>query len=161
MTHWLHALALLLAIGGLVGCIVPVLPGVWLSLAAIVACYYGGNAVTETILAVSIGLAIVATILDSVAPLLGARRFHVSKYGTWGCFIGSIAGFLVFPWGLLAGPFLGAFLGEILFAGKTSQDALRGGVGALLGFVFGVLSKLVCCGLMTVWVVRSAVDAWR
>lgn len=160
MTHWLHALALLLALGGLVGCIVPALPGVWLSLAGIVACFYAGDTVTGTILAVSIGLCIVATVLDTVAPLLGARKFHVSKCGTWGCFIGTFAGLLCLPWGLLAGPFLGAFLGEIGFAGKSTREALKSGAGALLGFVCGVLVKLACCGWMTVWIVRSAAEAW-
>lgn len=160
MTHWLHILALVLILGGLVGCIVPIIPGVWLSLGAVIACFYGGDTVTDTILAVSIALAIIATGLDYVAPLIGARKFHVSKAGTWGCVLGTFAGLFFIPWGLIAGPFLGAFLGELCFAKKKAGEALKGGFGALLGFVCSVLVKLLCCGWMAVWVIKSAIATW-
>ena len=145
----LHILAVLLLAAGFVGCVVPVVPGVWLAFSAVLACFLGGDALSPS--------SLVATALDFAAPLLGARRFKCSRYGTWGCLAGTLAGLLFLPWGLLAGPFAGAFLAECIFARKSVKDAARGGAGALVGFLFGVALKLAACGAMALWVVRSLV----
>ena len=58
------------------------------------------------------------------------------------------------PLGLILGPFLGAVAGELV-AGKEASAALRGGFGALLGFIAGVLLKFVVCALFTWWFVQA------
>lgn len=153
----LHILAVLLLAAGFVGCVVPVVPGVWLAFSAVLACFLGGDALSPSSLVAAGAFALVATVLDFAAPLLGARRFKCSRYGTWGCLAGTLAGLLFLPWGLLAGPFAGAFLAECIFARKSVKDAARGGAGALVGFLFGVAVKLAACGAMALWVARSLV----
>ena len=49
------------------------------------------------------------------------------------------------PWGIILGPFLGAVIGELL-GNKEFSQALKSGVGSLLGFIFGTLLKFVVCG---------------
>lgn len=52
------------------------------------------------------------------------------------------------PIGILVGPFLGAFLGELI-AMKSIAAALKGGFGAFLGFLSGVFLKILACIAMT------------
>jgi hypothetical protein len=70
--------------------------------------------------------------------------------------IGAVAGAFFLPGGLLAGPFLGAAAGEVA-SGRRLGAAARSGVGALLGFVCGVLLKLAVCGAM-LWGALAAPD---
>ena len=63
-----------------------------------------------------------------------------------------LAGLFFVPVGILLGPFLGAFLGE-LFARKPVGAALKGGFGAFLGFLSGVFLKILACIAMTAVVV--------
>ena len=67
----------------------------------------------------------------------------------------------VFPYGVLAGPFIGALLGELLFAKRSVDDAAFGAAGALVGFVFGTLLKVVVCIVMSIWVVKAFFKASR
>ena len=96
-------------------------------------------------------LAVVAvTVLDYIIPALGTKKFGGSKYGSWGCLIGTFAGFFILPpWGIILMPFIGAFIGEILY-GSVSDQALKAAFGSLLGFLGGVLCKSIVCIAMIV-----------
>ena len=63
-----------------------------------------------------------------------------------------LAGLFFVPVGILLGPFLGAFLGELI-ARKPVGAALKGGFGAFLGFLSGVFLKILACIAMTAVVV--------
>ena len=92
--------------------------------------------------------------LDYIVPALGAKKFNCSRWGVFGCLAGTLVGVFFFPWGLVLGPFGGAFLGELV-AGKTTADAVRGGVGALLGFLVSVVLKLASVGFCAVLFVEK------
>ena len=144
--------ALCLALG-FIGCVVPVLPGPIIGYCGLLALLPTERCPSPVVL-VSMGVLVaIVTVADYVVPAIGARKFDCSRWGTVGCFIGTIAGLFFLPFGLLLGPFLGAFLGELI-AGKPADAAARGGVGALLGFLSGVLLKLLACLVMTVVFVR-------
>ncbi len=138
---------------GFVGCVVPFIPGVWIAYAALWVLWAMGWTVGTGLLVAGGIAAIVVTILDFVVPAWGAKRFHCSRRGQVGCVIGTIVGAFVLPWGIVLGPFLGALFGELTL-GRSGHDALLSGVGALLGFLFGVLLKFVLCGVYAVWCVR-------
>ena len=87
-----------------------------------------------------LGLALVA---DNLATAWGARRYGAGRAGVWGAVIGAILGaFLLGPLGLIVGPFLGALAFELL-SGRRGEEALRAGIGGLLGFLLGVGVKLL------------------
>jgi len=139
---------------GFVGCVVPVLPGVACAYAALWTLYPTPYALTGEKLLVGGIVAVVAIVLDYVVPALGAKKFNCSKWGVFGCMAGTIVGIFFAPLGIILGPFLGAVAGELV-AGKETSAALRGGFGALLGFIAGVLLKFVVCALFTWWFVQA------
>ena len=87
-------------------------------------------------------------------PAFGAKKFNCSKWGVFGCIVGTLIGIFFAPWGILVGPFTGAVVGELI-AGKKFSSSLKGGFGALLGFIFGVALKLVYCACCVGWFVVS------
>ena len=139
---------------GFVGCVVPVLPGVACAYAALWTLYPTPYALSGEKLIVGGIVAVVAIVLDYVVPALGAKKFNCSKWGVFGCMVGTIVGIFFAPLGIILGPFLGAVAGELV-AGKKASAALRGGFGALLGFIAGVLLKFVVCALFTWWFVQA------
>ena len=139
---------------GFVGCVVPVLPGVACAYAALWTLYPTPYALTNERLLVGGIVAVAAIVLDYVVPALGAKKFNCSKWGVFGCMVGTIVGIFFAPFGIILGPFLGAVAGELV-AGKQASAALRGGFGALLGFIAGVLLKFVACALFTWWFVQA------
>lgn len=142
---------------GVIGCVMPVIPGPVLSFAGLLCLLATDRPPSMTALVVMGGLTAVATVLDYVVPAMGARKFRCSAWGVWGCVVGTAIGLFFFPLGLLLGPFLGALVGELI-AGKALAQAVRGGVGAFLGFVAGTLIKLAVCIGMLVWYVMHIGD---
>ena len=142
---------------GFVGCVVPVLPGVACAYAALWTLYPTPYALTNERLLVGGIVAVAAIVLDYVVPALGAKKFNCSKGGVFGCMVGTIVGIFFAPFGIILGPFLGAVAGELV-AGKQASAALRGGFGALLGFIAGVLLKFVACALFTWWFVQACLQ---
>ena len=90
-------------------------------------------------------LVVLAQAMDYVTPMLGTKYSGGSKWGNWGCIIGTLVGLLFLPWGVILGPFLGAVIGELL-GNKEFSQALKSGVGSLIGFILGTLLKFVVCG---------------
>ena len=136
-------LGIILTIAGLVGCILPFIPGPPLGYAAImIAQYTLDKPFTTRFMVVWLILVFVVTLLDYYVPIWGTKRFGGSKSGVWGSTIGLIIGLFFFPpFGIIAGPFIGAVVGELLI-GKDMQRALRSGMGSFLGFITGAIMKL-------------------
>lgn len=141
------SLGWVLIAAGVVGCVVPLIPGPPIAfLALLVVRAMGDHTAPSSSLLVTAGVVtLVVTVLDYVVPAAGAKKFHCSRLGTAGCLVGTVVGLFFMPFGVIAGPFLGALVGE-LAARKQLDQALIGALGALLGFIFGVFLKLACCG---------------
>jgi len=128
---------------GVLGSLLPVLPGPPLSYAGILLLHFSSYAQYSTRFLILFGaLTAVVAVLDYVIPVWGTRQFGGSRYGTWGATIGVIVGLFMGPIGLILGPFFGAVIGEILY-GKKSNEAFRAGFGSFIGFVTGTLMKIV------------------
>ena len=141
-----------LTILGIIGCLIPVVPGPLLSYCGVL-CLLLTDAQPSMTTLVAFGAAtIVVSILDYVIPMVGAKRFNCSKFGTWGAAIGTIVGLFFFPLGLILGPFLGAFIVELLVK-KSVPAAALGGLGALLGFLASVFIKILLCAGMLAYVI--------
>lgn len=154
-------LALLLMGAGLVGCVVPGLPGTPLVLGAAVLhrIYFGASSVGNAALALLVGLALLALLLDYLASVLGARALGATWRGMVGAIAGLACGLLAGPVGVVIGPFLGA-TGLEMLSGRDIKQASRAGLGAFLGLLVGGMGKIACCvamiGLFTFSVVAGA-----
>ena len=137
---------LLIAIG-ICGCIIPLIPGPPIAFTALLLAKVLGNHTlpSHTTLLLAAVITIGVTVLDYVVPAIGTKRFNCSRLGTIGCVIGTVVGFFFLPFGVIVGPFFGALIGESV-SGKNLRQASFGAIGALVGFLFGVIIKLACCG---------------
>lgn len=162
----LIVLASILILTGLIGCVLPVIPGPPISYLGILTLHFTSFAsftlTTHLLLA---GLAVVVTIIDYIVPVWGTKKAGGSKWGIWGATIGLIVGLLfggtlgnfIIPIlapvvGIILGPFLGALTGEILYNNKYNHDksdsdnfnrALKSAFGSFLGFMLGIFLKLI------------------
>ncbi len=79
---------------------------------------------------------------DTVSNLVGVKKFGGSKAGMWGSTIGLLIGPFVIPFaGILIGPFLGAVLAELFVTKSSWEQALKTGVGSLIGFLTSIVTK--------------------
>lgn len=139
--------AVVLLILGVLGAIIPALPGPPLSFLGLLLLHFSERFHFESSVLWTWGIiAVVVTILDNLVPVIGAKTFGGGKKAVWGSTIGLIIGMIFFPpLGILIGPFLGAVVGELI-EGKEGWAAVKAGMGAFLGFLFGTLSKLIVAG---------------
>jgi uncharacterized protein YqgC (DUF456 family) len=148
-----------LFIAGLVGSVVPWMPGPLLILAGAVlwAIVTDFARLGPGRLAILAALALISFLLNFVVGAVGARRYGGSRWGVVGAIVGAVVGLFFGPLGLLVGPVAGAVLGEIAH-GATPEGGLRAGVGALLGLLAGLVADLVIAlamiGLFLWWVWR-------
>ena len=155
MTIFLITLAVVCLLTGLAGCVIPVLPGPPISYLGILFLHFSKEYdYSLTTLLVLLALVIVVTVLDYVIPMLGSKYLGAGKWGSAGSFIGTIIGLFFLPWGLIVGPFLGAFIGEKI-SGKGWHDAFVAGTGSLVGFLVGTLIKVLLC-LYMIWIFIEA-----
>lgn len=145
----LYVLAALLIVIGIVGTIVPALPGVPVVYLGMFLAAWAGDFtqigwVTLTVLGVLTALSL---LVDLLASLLGAKRVGASGWALFGAAMGTLVGMFFGIPGLILGPFVGAVLGELI-AGSTVRRSTVVGVGAWLGFVFGTLAKIALCFTM-------------
>ena len=153
----LIAIGLILALAGMIGCILPVIPGPLLSFSALLLLSWTKKwqIFSPSFLIIMGALTAILMAFDYIAPALGAKKFGASKSGLWGSVMGMIIGiFFVPPWGLMIGAFVGALVGE-LAAGKSGRKALRAGWGILIGNVFGVGIKLAFTAVILFYYVKQ------
>ena len=152
----LGAICLLL---GLVGSILPALPGPPLSYIGLLLLHFTDRVeFTVTQHVVWIILVLLTILADYLLPVLGVKKWNGSKWGNIGCIIGTVAGlFILPPLGIIICPFLGAVLGEMLFAEKKAPEALRAGFGAFIGFILGTIFKLSVCGWFVFCFIRALI----
>lgn len=149
---WLVTGSLLIL--GLIGTLIPFLPGHLILFFAAIAHWLmlgddsGVEWWTLTVLGV---LLVVSQVLEFMSGAIGSRWFGGTKWGAAGALIGGIVGMFFVPFGLILGPLIGAMLCEFIFAKKEVRPATVSGVGSVLGTVAGMLIKIVVGVLMVVW----------
>lgn len=150
MDYILIGLGIILMIAGILGCVIPFMPGPPLNYIGILLLHFTSVfQYSNRFLVVWAIITIAVIVIDYFIPVLGTKKFGGSKRGVWGSVIGLIAGMFFFPpFGIIIGPFAGAVIGE-LTAGKDSKAALKSGFGSFVGFLTGTIIKLVTSGIMT------------
>ena len=153
----LVVVGVLIMILGIIGCLVPVLPGPPLNFVGLLLLHFSRFAqFTKWTLIIFASIAIVVTILDYLVPMWGTKKFGGSKYGTRGAAIGLIIGLFLGPLGIIIGPLAGAFVGEMIFKDDINY-AIKAGFGSLVGFLAGVGLKLAASFIMTFYFVRELI----
>jgi uncharacterized protein YqgC (DUF456 family) len=142
-TVLLWVLAAVLVVVGVLGLLLPALPGApllfgGLLIAAWLEDFAYVGPWTLTFLAI---LAALTYVIDFLAGALGAKGFGATKYAMIGAFVGAVVGIFFGLPGILLGPFVGAVLGELL-ADRSLQEAGAAGLGATIGLALGVAAKM-------------------
>lgn len=168
MDWFLLVIASIILLLGLIGAIIPVLPGPPLAFVGLLILHFTkfGDVRPGTLFFLA-ALAIIVQILDYIVPAWGTKKFGGSRYGAIGSILGLIAGLFFLPaFGplgiitILGGPFVGALIGEKI-AGKDSDTATRAAFGSFIGFLAGTLMKLVCSGIIAYYFVKELIQYWR
>lgn len=144
---------------GAIGCIVPVIPGPIIALAAPLAISLAGSweifqPATLVIIAL---LAVVTTVGDSILPARSASKAGAGRPGVIGSVLGMLLGSFLFPpFGTIIGAFLGALAGEILF-NRDNRDPIKAALGVFRGTLLATLLKLASVGATAAVSIRGAV----
>jgi uncharacterized protein YqgC (DUF456 family) len=146
----LVTLGIILTIAGIIGCIVPGLPGPPLNFIALILVKLTyPDSLSWLLILVFAVLTIAITIFDYVVPTYGAKYFGVSKYGIWGSVIGMIAGIFFFPpFGMFIGIIIGAAAGELI-GGKSHWQAMKAGTATFFLNLFMMGLKLILSIIMS------------
>ncbi|MBW7894621.1 MAG: DUF456 domain-containing protein [Opitutaceae bacterium] len=154
---WSLTVSLLLI--GLIGCIVPLLPGTTFILI--------GAVLHKLLLPDSMGWSVVAwvsalwflsIVADFIGVMIGAKLFGGGKWGMTGATGGAFVGMFFSLPALLLGTFLGAVVAEKYGAKRTDRESLKAGVGATVGFFISTAARLFCAVAMIALIIAAATD---
>jgi uncharacterized protein YqgC (DUF456 family) len=142
-------IGLIVLIIGIIGCVLPVIPGQVLSWSSLLILQLQSNPpFTARFLVIWALITALVSVLDYIVPIWGTKKLGGSKMGIWGATVGVVLGIFFFPpIGLIVGPFVGAVIGELI-AGKNSNTAFKAGFGSFLGFIAGTAMKLAISFIM-------------
>jgi uncharacterized protein YqgC (DUF456 family) len=153
----LYLAALLLIVVGVVGTVLPAIPGMPLLLAGVVlfAVGTGFSVIDPPLLALFVLLGLLGMGLNYLGNLFGARRFGASRLALGGAVLGLVAGFfllgaLLGPLAVAVGPVAGATLAE-LAQGREPRAAFRSGFGVFIGYILGSLAEVVIALMLAGW----------
>ncbi|MEY2598081.1 MAG: hypothetical protein RLZZ142_340 [Verrucomicrobiota bacterium] len=159
MFWWMLVIGLMAL--GLLGTLLPLLPGAALILGAAFVYHWflasASHPLGWEVLWGLMGLTVLSYAVDLLAAAWGARRFGASGWGIAGGFLGLVVGFAFALPGLILGPPLGVMLGE-LGAGKPLGEAFRVAWGTVVGTAVGMLVRFAIALAMVVWL---GVALWR
>ncbi|MFR9651118.1 MAG: DUF456 domain-containing protein [Rikenellaceae bacterium] len=156
----LYILALILSVIGIVGAVVPIIPGPALSYIALLIGYFSReDVVSKEWLFIWLVIVVVATVVDYLLPLYLTKKFGGSKSATWGATFGLFVGFIFFPpVGIVLCPFFGAVIGELLNDRNDVEKAFKVGLASFAAFIFGTGLKLI----IGLWILfQLIIPLWR
>mgnify|MGYP001468828642 FL=1 len=149
MVTVIFIIAFVLLILGLLGSIIPGLPGPPLSFIGILLIHFftGTQFSTSFLLSCAV-IVILVFLLDYFMQVWGVKKFGGGRKAIIGTFLGLFMGLIFPPLGLLIGPFSGAFIGAILEVRGDNNRALKVAIGSFIGFVSGTILKLVISSVL-------------
>ena len=144
--------ALILGLVGIVGSIIPALPGPPLSWVGLLLVYFSGqrgvaDPMTLRFLMIWLAVTVIVTIFDYFVPAWFTKVTGGHKAASVGAMIGLFVG-MFSPFGIILGSLAGAFLGEFLFEKRGVWDSFKASLGAFLGFMSGTGAKLIVSGIL-------------
>jgi uncharacterized protein len=140
---WFFTIALFAV--GLIGTVLPMLPGTTIILAAAIIhriMLGAEKSVGWKTIVLLVLLTLLSYVFDFLGSYFGAKYFGATKWGALGAVLGALIGLFFGIIGLFVGPVIGAVAGEFI-AGKRMIDAGRAGWGSLLGNLGAMLGRLI------------------
>lgn len=141
-------LALLLSIVGIVGCIIPGLPGHPLNYIAMWCMQWAIHPFSNSLMIVFGILTVLVFALDYLIPIWTGKKFGATRQGIIGSMVGMMVGIFLTPVGMILGMISGAIIGDMI-AGKSTLQATKSGIATFMGTLISIGLKLVVGGLMT------------
>ncbi len=169
MDYVLLISAFVVLIIGLIGDIIPGIPGTPVSYLALLLLHWTDRiSYSPQFLVITGFICVVITVLDYVVPVWGTKKFGGTKAGVRGSTIGLIIGILVLPMlgivlgpfgilGILGGPFVGAYVGEKM-GGTPDNLAWRSAFGSFIGFLAGTLMKIVYTVAIGYYMIKEIIN---
>lgn len=158
MDTTLGVIAIICGIIGLLGAIVPVLPGTIISYAGLLCISFSSySELSITTLVVWGVIAVAVIVMDYILPGYFSKKFGGTKAGVIGATVGTIAGIFFGPLGIILGPFVGAVVGELLAEKLTFEESLKVGFGSMMSFLVGTLFKLVVGGFLLYYIIKDVI----
>lgn len=148
----LIVVAVLCLLVGTAGVFVPVLPGVPLAWAGLLAAFFSRYSELSVAALVFAGIAAVfVSVADNILPSVMTKKSGGSKYGSVGSIVGLVAGFFLGPFGIIFGPFAGALIGEMIYDSSDKKRVFFAALGTFKGFLAGIGLKLLACAVF-IWI---------
>jgi uncharacterized protein YqgC (DUF456 family) len=169
MDYFLIILGLILILIGIVGSILPGLPGPPLSyLGMLLFQWTRFDPFSVRILVIMAIIVLVVSLLDYIVPIWGTKKFGGTRAGVRGSTVGLIVGVILLPMmgivlgpfgliGIIGGPFIGALIGE-KYAGQSSDKAFRAAIGSFIGFLTGTFMKLAVSLIIAFYYIRALIQ---
>ncbi len=145
---------------GLIGCILPILPGPIIGWVSLLMIFFAGGAelLSVPLLAGMAALALAGTVTDQILPAAASKHAGAGRAGVIGSIAGMILGMIFFPpLGLIIGAFLGALLGELVFH-RENEHPFRSAFAVLRGTLLATIVKLAVTGVFAVLFVQRAIS---
>ena len=148
-------LSIICAVAGIVGCIVPALPGPPVTWLGMLLLQWAFHPFSTTLLVVTAIITIGVLVLDYYLPILTAKKYGATKQGIRGSIIGMLLGIFFTPVGMLAGLIIGAIVGDMM-AGRNATQATRSATGTVMGTLLTIGIKLAWTMLLC-WFIFSRI----
>lgn len=151
------SLALVCGAVGLLGAVLPALPGPpvsYLGLLFLLLC--DGVEPSTAFIIVSGVIMGVITAIDYILPVWFTQLSGGSKESVRGALAGMVIGLLFLPWGIILGPFIGAFAGEYV-AKKRSGQAFKVASVSFVAFIVTTALKLLYSVVILFYMVKVIV----
>jgi hypothetical protein len=134
---------------GLAGIVLPALPGHMLILGGLVVAAWadGFQHVSGWTLGVIAVIALASYGIDFVSAAVSTKKLGASRRAMAGAAIGTLGGLFFGLPGLIAGPFVGAVIGELTET-RDMRQAGRAGLAATIGFAIGTAVKVAFAFVM-------------
>ena len=149
MTVVLWILGVAMVAIGLAGIVLPALPGHMLILGGLVVAAWadGFQHVSGWTLGVIAVIALASYGIDFVSAAVSTKKLGASRRAMAGAAIGTLGGLFFGLPGLIAGPFVGAVIGELTET-RDMRQAGRAGLAATIGFAIGTAVKVAFAFVM-------------
>ena len=155
MVTVIFIIAFVLLFLGLLGSMIPGLPGPPFSYVGILLIhFFTGSQFSTSFLLTWAVIVILVFLLDYFMQVWGVKKFGGGRKAILGTFLGLFIGLLFQPIGLFVGPFIGAFIGALLEV-QNDIRALKVAIGSFIGFVTGTILKLVVSSVLLYYAIYN------